>query len=98
MNEDRPHKSATYLRKEADKKLLKLVVLTLVLLGGGVILLAYGGWGLATAVPVLLFGAFLIVIPFSVLLGIQKWRDKIEQDAWREAQEWEESQEKRPPD
>jgi hypothetical protein len=92
MNENRPHKSASEVRRETDNKLLVMVVLTLIFLGGGVILLLFGGWGLATAVPILVFGAVLIFIPYLVLLGIQKWRDGLEQKAWQEAQAWEAQQ------
>lgn len=89
MNDKRPHKNASRVRRETDSKLLVMVVLTLIFGGGGLILVLFGGWGLATAVPILISGAFLITILYLVLLGIQKWRDNLDQKAWQEAQVWE---------
>ena len=92
MNENRPHKNASRVRRETDNKLLVMVLFTLIFIGGGVILLLFGGWGLATAMSILLIGAFLIFIPYLILVGIQKWRDGLEQKAWFEAQAWEDRQ------
>jgi len=89
MNEKRPHKNAGQVRRETDNRLLVMVVLTLIFGGGGLILVLFGGWGMATAVPILISGALLIAIPYLVLVGIQKWRDNLDQKAWQEAQAWE---------
>ena len=89
MNEKRPHKNAGQVRRETDNKLLVMVILTLIFGGGGLILVLFGGWGLATAVPILVGGAFLITSLYLVLVVIQKWRDNLDQKAWREAQAWE---------
>lgn len=89
MNEKRPHKNAGQVRRETDNRLLVMVVLTLIFGGGGLILVLFGGWGLATAVPILISGALLVAIPYLVLVGIQKWRDNLDQKAWQEAQAWE---------
>ena len=64
-----------------DRRLLYLVIGTLIFVGSGVIWAVYGRWALLTAVPVLIFGVFLILVPYLLLSGLQKWRDKIERDA-----------------
>ena len=67
-------------RKADDSKLLRLVLLTLVVFGSGLISLIYGAGSLFTAVPVLIFGALLILIPWTVMSGIEwllKRRDEL---------------------
>lgn len=76
--EKQPYTNTRQIRRENDRKILYLVLLTLIFVGGGVIALVYGGWALATAVPLLLVGAFLILVPYGLLAGLQKWRDKFE--------------------
>ena len=51
---------------------LKLVLLTLVIGGSLIIALVYGPRALLTAVPVLLGGALLIVVPYLVLVGLDR--------------------------
>jgi hypothetical protein len=61
-----------------DRRTLILVLVMLVLGGGLVIALVYGPWALATAVPVLLFGSLLILLPYGLLTMLQKWRNQLE--------------------
>lgn len=65
-------------RRNDDKRLLYLVIFTLVVVGGGLIGLIFGWEALATAVPCLLGGAFLILVPWGLLTLAEKWRDKLE--------------------
>ena len=61
-------------RQQTDKKLLYLVLFTLVVVGGGLIALIWGPASLLTALPCLLGGALLILIPWTVLTALEKWR------------------------
>ncbi|MCB8920064.1 MAG: hypothetical protein H6662_00640 [Ardenticatenaceae bacterium] len=54
-----------------ERPYLWMVLFTLVVVGGLVIALVYGPVALLTAVPILLGGAMLIVIPYLVLKGIE---------------------------
>jgi hypothetical protein len=65
-------------RQETDRRLLILVMFTLVVVGGALIGLIFGWEALATAVPCLLGGAFLILVPWALLTLMEKWRDTIE--------------------
>ena len=65
------HRSNRTLRKEFERKLLWLVVFTLVVVGGGLIALIYGPMSLLTSLPFLLGGAALIAVPYLILKGIE---------------------------
>lgn len=65
-------------RRDNDKRLLYLVLFTLVVVGGGLIALIFGWETLLTAVPCLLGGAFLILVPWGLLTLAEKWRDRME--------------------
>jgi hypothetical protein len=65
-------------RRQSDQKYLILVILTLVLVGGGLIALIFGPSALLTSLPCLLGGAGLILAPWLLLTGIEKWRDRME--------------------
>lgn len=65
-------------RRDNDKKLLYLVIFTLVVVGSGLIALIFGWETLITAVPCLLGGAFLILVPWGLLTLAEKWRDRME--------------------
>ena len=65
-------------RRESDRKFLILVIFTLVVVGGGLIALIYGPGSLITALPCLLGGAALILIPWLLLTAAEKWRDREE--------------------
>jgi protein-S-isoprenylcysteine O-methyltransferase Ste14 len=88
MAEDqkRPPDDARRLRRQSDRKYLYLVIFTLVVVGGFLIALIFGPESLLTALPCLLGGAVLILLPWFVLTLIQKWRDRIETKARVEAE------------
>ena len=68
-------------RQESDRSYLYLVIFTLVVAGGGLIAVIFGPESLLTALPCLLGGAVLILLPWAVLSLIQRWRDGIEKRA-----------------
>lgn len=70
------------LHQETDQKLLRLVIFTLVVVGGGIIALIYGPSSLLTAIPCLLAGAGLILVPWWVLTLLERWRNRMEQEDW----------------
>ncbi|MCP5099740.1 MAG: hypothetical protein GY943_29655 [Chloroflexi bacterium] len=70
-DKNQPHRSSRTLRKESDRKLLWLVVFTLVVVGGGIIALIYGPMSLITSLPFLLGGAALVTVPYLILKGIE---------------------------
>ena len=59
-------------RQESDRKYLYLVLFTLVVVGGLLIAIIFGPESLLTALPCLLGGAALILLPWAVLTLIQK--------------------------
>lgn len=61
-----------------EKRLLLLVIFTLVVVGGGLIGLIFGWEAAVTAVPCLLGGAFLIFVPWGLLTLAEKWRNRLE--------------------
>ena len=65
-------------RRESDRRFLLLVILTLVFVGGGLIALILGVEALLTALPCLLGGAALILLPWLALTGLERWRDRME--------------------
>ncbi|MBK8987237.1 MAG: hypothetical protein IPM39_14345 [Chloroflexi bacterium] len=65
-------------RKESDKRLLALVIFMLVVVGGGLIGLIFGWEAMAAAVPCLLAGAFLILVPWGLLTLAERWRSRME--------------------
>jgi protein-S-isoprenylcysteine O-methyltransferase Ste14 len=66
------------LRKETDRKLLIMVLVMLVLVGGGLIAVIYSPTALLTALPCLLSGAGLILTLYLLLAGLERWLDKEE--------------------
>jgi hypothetical protein len=73
------HTSARRFRRESDRKSLTLVILTLVFVGGGLIALILGPQALLIGLPFLLGGAMLVLVPWLLLTGVEKWRDWMEQ-------------------
>jgi len=69
-------------RRESDRKFLYLVIFTLAVVGGGLIALIYGPGTLLTALPCLLAGAALILVPWLILTAAEKWRDRMERAEW----------------
>lgn len=60
-------------RRETDRKLL-IAVLTLLVVGGGALIgLIYGGWAAATALICLLAGAGLILFLWLLLSLLERW-------------------------
>lgn len=76
--EERPPTNLRRSRRERDRRLLILVILTLVLVGGGLIGVILGPEALLTALPCLLGGALLILVPWLLLTAVEKWRDRME--------------------
>lgn len=68
-------------RQAENHRYLWLVLFTLVVVGGGLIGLIYGQGALLTAVPCLLAGAALILIPWWILTLLEKWRNWMEREA-----------------
>ncbi|NCF65047.1 MAG: hypothetical protein GWP61_03680 [Chloroflexi bacterium] len=72
-------------RRESDRKYLILVLFTLVVVGGFLIAVIYGPEALLTALPCLLGGAALILLPWLLLTAMQNWRERLENKARNEA-------------
>ena len=87
-----PHNTRLF-GQESDRKYLLLVLFTLVVVGGTLIALIFGPESLLTALPCLIGGAGLILLPWLVLAGMAKWRKGIEEKARRAAFEPSESDE-----
>ena len=83
MPEDnkKPSGSSRSFRQESDRRYLLLAIFTLVVIGGGLIAIIFGPESLLTALPCLLGGAVLLLLPWAVLALIQRWRDRIEKRA-----------------
>lgn len=69
--EERPLTNSRKIRQENERQFLKMVVFTLVVVGGLIIALIYGPASLLTSLPILLGGAELIAVPYLVLKGIE---------------------------
>jgi len=77
MSDDKlPPTNMRRYRRESDRKFLYLVIFTLVVVGGTLIALIYGPGALLTALPCLLAGAALILVPWLLLTAAEKWRDR----------------------
>lgn len=75
---ERDDLSAREIRKNTDRFTLIMVIFTLVVVGNLLIGLIYGWLAILTALPFLLGGAFLIFVPWGLLVLIEKWRDGLE--------------------
>ena len=84
-DDELPPSNTRRFRQESDRKYLVLVLFTLVVVGGLLIAIIYGPESLLTALPCLLGGAVLILLPWAVLTLMQKWRDGVEEKARSEA-------------
>jgi len=83
MSDDKlPPTNMRRYRRESDRKFLYLVIFTLVVVGGTLIALIYGPGALMTALPCLLVGAALILVPWLILTAAEKWRDRMERAEW----------------
>jgi protein-S-isoprenylcysteine O-methyltransferase Ste14 len=74
----RPLTGSDRIRKESERKYLIMILFTLVVVGGGLIAVIYGPEALLTALPCLLGGAGLILIPWLLLTALEKWRYRSE--------------------
>jgi protein-S-isoprenylcysteine O-methyltransferase Ste14 len=77
-DEESPPTNTRRQRQESDRRLLYLVIFTLVVVGGILIAIIYGPESLLTALPCLLAGAGMILIPWFLLAVLQKWRDRVD--------------------
>ena len=80
MDDDKKQRedlSSREIRKDNDRFTLMMVIFTLVVVGSLLIGLIYGWLAILTALPFLLGGAFLIFVPWGVLVLIEKWRDSL---------------------
>lgn len=75
---EKSHFSAHQIRKTNNSSYLLMVIFTLVVVGSVLIGLIFGGTAVLTALPFLLGGAILILLPWTVLTLIEKWRDRLE--------------------
>jgi hypothetical protein len=69
--EQRPFTNSRKIRQDNDRQFLKMVLFSLVVVGGLIIALVYGPASLLTALPILLGGAAIIAIPYLTLKGIE---------------------------
>lgn len=60
-------------RRQTDRRLLALVIGTLLIGGGGLIYLIYGRWALVTGLACLLPGVGVIVLLWGLLSLIERW-------------------------
>jgi hypothetical protein len=79
MSDKLPPTNMRRFRWESDRNFLYLVIFTLVVVGGTLIALIYGPGALLTALPCLMTGAALILVPWLLLTAAEKWRDRMEQ-------------------
>jgi membrane protein implicated in regulation of membrane protease activity len=82
MSDMLPPTNMRRFRRESDRKFLYLVIFTLVVVGGTLIALIYGPGSLLTALPCLLAGAALILVPWLLLTVFEKWRERMERAEW----------------
>lgn len=62
-------------RESSERRLLFLVAFALIVIGGGLIGLIYGRGALLTALPCLIAGAGGVVLPYLLLVAIERWRE-----------------------
>lgn len=61
------------IRRQTERQMLWLVLGGVLLIGGGLIFLLYGKWGLATGLLCLLPGVGLILSLWGLLSLMEKW-------------------------
>ncbi len=73
-------------KKQEDRLYLWIIIGFLIIVGSLVIFLIYGTSALILAVPVLVLGALLLILPFSLLDGLEwlvkKLRER-EENKWK---------------
>jgi len=63
-------------RTRSERRLIWLVFFGLVIVGGGLTGLIYGPEALLTALPCLLVGGGGLLLPYLLLVGIERWRKR----------------------
>jgi len=71
--DERPPVDYRRMRRRTERQMLWLVLGGILLIGGGMIFLLYGKWGLATGLLCLLPGVGLILFLWGLLSLIEKW-------------------------
>ena len=79
QDRDKSTKNMRRYRQDNEKKLLALVLFTLVFVGGGLIALIFGPEALLTALPCLLAGAALMLGLWLLLSLGEMWLNRWEQ-------------------
>lgn len=64
-------------RQHNERRLIWLVFLGLVVLGGSLTGFIYGWQALLTAVPCLAAGGAGLLMPYLILVGIERWRERM---------------------
>jgi hypothetical protein len=72
----RPPTDVRRQRKQAERRLLILVVAVLVFVGGGLIALIYGPGALLTALPCLVGGAGAILSLYLLFALAERWANR----------------------
>ena len=60
-------------RQESERNFVLLIIFSLLVVGGGLIALILGPEALLTALPCLLAGAMMIVVPWLLLTVVERW-------------------------
>lgn len=68
---ERPLTNNRKIRQANDRQFLKMILFTLIVVGGLIIAMIYGPTSLLTSLPILLGGAALIAVPYWLLKGIE---------------------------
>jgi hypothetical protein len=71
--EKRPPTDLRRQRKQTERRLLILVIVALVFVGGGLIALIYGPGALLTALPCLLGGSGAILLLYLLFAVAERW-------------------------
>jgi membrane protein implicated in regulation of membrane protease activity len=67
-------------KSDKDRTNLFITLFTLIFIGGGIIALVYGLEALLTALPVLLFGALIILLLWLLFTAVSRRRDRSERE------------------
>jgi len=73
---ERPPTDLRRQRKQTERRLLILVIVALVFVGGGLIALIYGPGALLTALPCLLGGSGAILLLYLLFALVERWANR----------------------